>query len=559
MRKILILLCLLPVFGFGQIRYSAQKITPVKVGASLPTFSNIFADIQGQYTQLVEGDDLIDALGGVDIPYVSGTDIDQIFDFSGLVDTVYNKNAKVGNTSSLPEYYDSLWSDAAHWSDNLYYDATNPYHWKLRDFHYRYIQKQFNTLNNIFFCDLDYKEDIGSILINELAGEIYDTNTVAYGVVFEAKMTNHSGINAYFMIDGIDGYPENNGYGLQLKFDGTLALFKATSAPAFTTLYTSGAGYMTNDTDYWVRITRNSTLNEFVTGAIGTFAVYIKGGSFGTSYILASVSGGSNPVTDNDFTTASYVMFDNDPHDKVSRLSIDSVERNMYNFTKTAGEWRVDNLYLFNELLTYSKSKAGNILNSLYSRIGYNSTNKTYTYENDKVYFMGNSLTQNGVYPNTVNDSLGLMYDQKNKGVGGDNTTEMLARFQEDVIDDDHADFVVILGGTNDVLYYPESTITSNLQDMYDMAAAAGITVIALTITPRTGMASEFQTVLENVNTWILNTATNVDFKLDTYTLIEDPANPGDILPAYNSGDNVHLSTLGYQTLGTYVFQNVTW
>jgi len=59
----------------------------------------------------------------------------------------FNKNAYIGNGYSLPEYYDFPY-------DTLYYDASNPYHWKIKDFHYRHYEQQADALTNIGFAKL---------------------------------------------------------------------------------------------------------------------------------------------------------------------------------------------------------------------------------------------------------------------------------------------------------------------------------------------------------------------------------------------------------------------
>jgi lysophospholipase L1-like esterase len=77
------------------------------------------------------------------------------------------------------------------------------------------------------------------------------------------------------------------------------------------------------------------------------------------------------------------------------------------------------------------------------------------------------------------------------KGIGGQNSSQLLARFQTDVIDL-HPEIVQILIGTNDV--YPGWTLQpsapnainspANLEAMVNMAEASGIHVILATIPP---------------------------------------------------------------------------
>ena len=44
---------------------------------------------------------------------------------------------------------------------------------------------------------------------------------------------------------------------------------------------------------------------------------------------------------------------------------------------------------------------------------------------------------------------------------------------------------------------------------------------------------------------------------LDTYSVSNDPGNPGFILPAYDHGDNVHLNVAGTDALGAYLYTNI--
>ena len=70
------------------------------------------------------------------------------------------------------------------------------------------------------------------------------------------------------------------------------------------------------------------------------------------------------------------------------------------------------------------------------------------------------------------------------KGVSAENTTQMLARFQKDVIDL-KPKVAVIMGGTNDLAQgVTKQQIVSNISKMAEMADAAGIHVVICTVTP---------------------------------------------------------------------------
>ena len=74
--------------------------------------------------------------------------------------------------------------------------------------------------------------------------------------------------------------------------------------------------YIAINTWYRIRITRSTS---------GVFTVYILGGNF-TNWTLVSTTGGSgtNPVTDNTYTTSSYFVMDLDANDRVSGINIQS-------------------------------------------------------------------------------------------------------------------------------------------------------------------------------------------------------------------------------------------
>ena len=70
------------------------------------------------------------------------------------------------------------------------------------------------------------------------------------------------------------------------------------------------------------------------------------------------------------------------------------------------------------------------------------------------------------------------------KGISGQNTTQMLSRFRKDVVDL-NPQVVVIMGGTNDLAQgVTKQQIVNNIAAMAEMADAAGIKVVICTVTP---------------------------------------------------------------------------
>ena len=83
------------------------------------------------------------------------------------------------------------------------------------------------------------------------------------------------------------------------------------------------------------------------------------------------------------------------------------------------------------------------------------------------------------------------------KGVSGQNTTQMLTRFDGDIVAQNPM-VVVIMGGTNDLAQgYSEQQILANLSAMAEKADAAGIKVVMCSVTPNNRAYSK----LTNPNT----------------------------------------------------------
>lgn len=178
------------------------------------------------------------------------------------------------------------------------------------------------------------------------------------------------------------------------------------------------------------------------------------------------------------------------------------------------------------------------------------------------VYALGDSLTSDGTYVARLLSRLGAGWAVRNCGISGNTTTQMLARLQTHVLNAGDGELIVVLGGINDIAADASAaTIESNLQAIYTAAAAAGLTVIACTITPfktSASWSSGRQTVLDAVNTWILNTATGVDYRIDTFEALEDGSSDT-LVGAYDSGDHLHLSAAGYNELADTVYEGATW
>lgn len=147
-----------------------------------------------------------------------------------------------------------------------------------------------------------------------------------------------------------------------------------------------------------------------------------------------------------------------------------------------------------------------------------------------------------------------------NRGVSGDTTTLMLARFDTDVIAL-HPDFVIIGGPTNDHSQgIPEATTRSNLAAMINKARAAGIPVIMRNCWPSdtTGSSPPWNTialrraVIQRHNAWLTLYAAGQGIPvLDVYTPTVDPATGG--LKAGFGGDGTHPSGSAYLAAAQHI------
>src|SRR5271157_2937907 len=76
----------------------------------------------------------------------------------------------------------------------------------------------------------------------------------------------------------------------------------------------------------------------------------------------------------------------------------------------------------------------------------------------------------------------GVEVNVLNRGINGDLTSGMLERFSRDVVDE-KADYVIILGGANDIGWgFDPVKIAHNLTTMYDTAQTEGIVAVACSV-----------------------------------------------------------------------------
>jgi acyl-CoA thioesterase-1 len=166
---------------------------------------------------------------------------------------------------------------------------------------------------------------------------------------------------------------------------------------------------------------------------------------------------------------------------------------------------------------------------------------------------VGDSLTAGADhYDSSYPIQLGGMLGARiiNKGVSGETTTQILARF--DSIESCHPDYILIMGGHNDLGRDGAARTIANLQEMYHRALQNHSKVVALTITPY----NECPKDLQIVNSWILGQRDPSIIPVDVFTpLTLSGTNLLD--PKYDGGGFVHLNKEGYRVIASELFMVV--
>ena len=140
-----------------------------------------------------------------------------------------------------------------------------------------------------------------------------------------------------------------------------------------------------------------------------------------------------------------------------------------------------------------------------------------------------------------------------NKGVNGDLTSGMLERFSRDVIDE-APDYVIVLGGTNDIGWGLDlAIIAHNLTSMYDAARDKGISAVACSVPSILGFDQLIPRRLK-LNRTIRREAEKRKMPfLDLFATTVDPQS--NRLSEGYSSDGLHLNSKGYVRVGEHIFE----
>ena len=164
-----------------------------------------------------------------------------------------------------------------------------------------------------------------------------------------------------------------------------------------------------------------------------------------------------------------------------------------------------------------------------------------------------------------------------NEGIGGNtitreglspppDSTPGLERLDRDVLSHHGITDVVLFMGTNDIRRGATATsVIEGTSSIIKQVKAKGFRVIGATIIPRhnvaptgtnTGWGPEKTRIRNQVNEWI-RTKAAFDAVIDFDQVVRDPANYDLLVPAFNCGDGIHPSPLGYYQMGKAIDLNL--
>ncbi|MGW0937385.1 SGNH/GDSL hydrolase family protein [Streptomyces sp. NPDC002666] len=175
----------------------------------------------------------------------------------------------------------------------------------------------------------------------------------------------------------------------------------------------------------------------------------------------------------------------------------------------------------------------------------------------------GSTTDANSRWPDVLADRLAGRYAVVNQGIGGNRILlsgvgpRGLDRFDRDVLAVTGVKTVVIALGINDIQAFPQednpARIADALRTLTERAHTRGLRVIGATLMPYEGQGN--WTPARNAVRVHVNEAIRAggvfDEVLDFDRAVQDPSRPNRLLPAYDSGDHLHLNDAGYQRLGS--------
>jgi lysophospholipase L1-like esterase len=155
-----------------------------------------------------------------------------------------------------------------------------------------------------------------------------------------------------------------------------------------------------------------------------------------------------------------------------------------------------------------------------------------------------------------------------NEGIGGNTVTGAhlvpagnsppgLERLDRDVLSHSGITHVVLFMGTNDIRReIGAEEVEAGIKEIVTRIKAKGIKVVGVSIIPRhpdsNGWSDAKTRIRNQVNDW-LRTKAGFDAFIDFDKIVRSPGNHDLLDPAYNCGDGVHPSPIGYYLMGKSV------
>jgi lysophospholipase L1-like esterase len=145
-----------------------------------------------------------------------------------------------------------------------------------------------------------------------------------------------------------------------------------------------------------------------------------------------------------------------------------------------------------------------------------------------------------------------------NQGLSGTSlSTAGMERYEDDVLKQNGAKYIIILYGINDItkLNKNENDLIEVYKKVIKKAHEANMLIYGGTLTPFKGyrLYTEEKNVIRNkVNEWIRNSkkiADGFDEIIDFDLILRDPKDINKVNDKYNSGDCVHLNSIGYERM----------
>jgi lysophospholipase L1-like esterase len=162
-------------------------------------------------------------------------------------------------------------------------------------------------------------------------------------------------------------------------------------------------------------------------------------------------------------------------------------------------------------------------------------------------------------------DNLSLPLSVVNEGLSGNRVLNdgtglsALNRLNRDVLTQSGAKYVILLDGINDILqgtttgdsgpYVTAQQIEQGYTQIAQQVHAAGLQIFGGTLTPTSTLSSTGELERAAVNHWIRYSGV-FDYVIDFDMAVrDDPNYPDSLIPAYDSGDNLHPNDAGYQAM----------